>query len=221
MNETKRSRSFYEQDEDISFSPILDTSEVPQDQPTELIKPKVEQSSTEKIVTKYVDGHKIKTSSFLETHVNSVRNQLIDQWNYASAELSNLQSAACNEWNNVTESVTSVYDPRDEFLPSFIYALTGTLVGSILVNQRSLPVRFITPVTFGLAGFKLFLPYTFSNTVNAVKNYEAEEYPDLLQFQRSLKQYAIETEQSIEQLSEDAKLSLIQGVHDIRESITK
>jgi organizing structure protein 2 len=76
-------------------------------------------------------------------------------------------------------------------------------------------------VTFGLAGFKLFLPYTFSNTVNAVKNYEAEEYPDLLQFQRSLKQYAIETEQSIEQLSEDAKLSLIQGVHDIRESITK
>lgn len=211
LNESKR--SFYSDDEDLKYSPILETS-------NPHIKT-VDHPKEKEIVSEFVDGHKIDSSSYLNKSFNSIRNKIIYQLDLTTAEFRNLKSAAKNEINNLTENITSVYDPKDEFLPNFIYALTTTLFGSILVNRKSLPVRFFTPLLFGLASFKFFLPLTFSNTANAIRNYESKEYPELLDQQRSFKNFILETESSLEKLSSDSNQYLIDTVRQIRESVTK
>lgn len=225
MNDSKPSRSFYEKDDDLSLSSIIaEPQQTIDDTPAletaaKQAKKPVEKEET--VVTKYVDGFKINTSNFLEKHLHGVRSSIINNLNYADAEYRNLKSAACNEWTNLTSGLTSLYDPKDEFLPSFIYALTFMLSGSILVNRRSLPVRFITPIVFGIAGFKMFLPGTFCNTSRAIKNWEAKEHPDLLQGQRALKQSWIDAERAIEQTGAELNQGLINTVHDIRTSLVK
>lgn len=202
-------RSFYSNEQSIA------QSELP------VAVPQPVSSTEESLTTEFVEGHKVNRSGFLEQHTQQVRESLNQNLNIATAEYNNLKASANNEWNNLVENVTSVYDPRDRFLPNFNYALTVMLTGSILAAKKSLPVRFITPVVFGAAAFKLFLPRTFANTCDAVKNYEAEHSPQVLSFQRAVKASLQDVEQGVCQASTEANKQLIQLVHDVRVNLTK
>lgn len=217
LNESKPSRSFYEQDDNLNLSPIIDTPPVNTASAKEIKKTEVNEIE---VKSSFIDGYKINTSNFLEKHLNTLRSKTINQLNIIDAEVSNVTSAFKNEANTLYSHIYSVYDPRDQFLPSFIYALTTTLTGSILVNRKSLPVRFLSPLVFAAVGFKVFLPRTFDNTINAIKNWEAESYPELLNYQRSFKKFLIDSEEQAKAASKDLNKSLVATVHDIRTSLT-
>lgn len=219
FNETKPSRHFYEQDDDLNLSPIIETKPASLEPTKSKTKKELESDTTVK--STFIDGYKINTSNFLEKHLNTLRANLINQLNIADAELGNITSAFRNEVNTLYSNIYSVYDPKDQFLPSFIYALTTTLTGSILVNKRSLPIRFFSPLLFATVGFKVFLPRTFDNTVDAIKNWEAHSYPELLEVQRSFKKSLVDLEQQACQTTKDLNNSLIATVRDIRTTLTK
>lgn len=202
------SRSFYAEEKDIAFSQV----------PVEKASVPVEEDTIKK---EFVSGYEVDRSSFLEEHTKVLRGKLNTQLSIVTAEYNNLRSAAKNEWDNAINKITSVYDPEDKFLPNFNYALTIMLSGSILASKSSLPVRFITPVVFGTAAFKFFLPRTFANTCNAVMNYEANNYPDVLSFQRSIKDSLQQLEKQGCDLQRDANEQLVKLVHDVRVSLTK
>ncbi|KAH3672424.1 hypothetical protein WICMUC_004260 [Wickerhamomyces mucosus] len=215
------SRSFYSNEEDPSISQIISNndnikSQIIQNQKDEE-KP-VAKSNSKEIISKYVDGYQINSNNYLETQLNSYRSSIISKLNYIDAEYKNLKSASKNEFKSLTDNITSVYDPKDQFLPNFIYALTTTLSGSILVSKKSLPIRFLTPILFSIGSFKFFLPNTFNNSIQSIKNWENEELPQLLKFQKSIKSSISQFEQSIEKSGENLNQSLIETVHDIRTS---
>jgi len=187
---------------------------------TEFLSQSSSKNETE-VKSALLDGYKINTSSFLEKHLNSIRSCTINKLNIADSELKNLTAVFRNEINNLYSNLYSVYDPNDQFLPSFIYALTTTLTGSILVNKKSLPIRFFSPLVFAVLGFKVFLPGTFDKTINATKNWEAHSYPELLNYQRSFKKILIETEQQAIKISQDFNGSLVSTIHEIRTSLSK
>ncbi|CCH41859.1 hypothetical protein BN7_1398 [Wickerhamomyces ciferrii] len=218
LNDSKKpSRSFYEQEDDLNLSPIV---EAPKESTIKSTK-QSEPESTNELKSTFIDGYKINTSNFLEKHFNSIRKSIITQFDIANAELNNITAASRNEINNLYSNLVSVYDPKDEFIPGFIYTLTSTLTGSILVHNRGLTLRFLSPLLLASLGFKFFLPGTFNNTLNVVKNWEAEFHPDLLQSQRNLKKFLIDSENQLEDFGKNANQSLISTIHDIRTSLTK
>lgn len=197
-------RAFYTEQKDLSQ--------------TELDIPVTHQhtEAPELLDKQFVDGQKVNRASFLESKLQTVRESLYQDVTIAGAEWNNVKAATANEWNNLINTVTSVYDPRDKFLPNFNYALTIMLSGSILANRSSLPVRFLTPVVFGATAFKFFLPGTFDNTTNAVKNWEAREHPELLGFQRSLKAGVTDVETTLSLWRAQGEQQLIDWVHQLR-----
>ncbi|KAH3674666.1 hypothetical protein WICPIJ_009508 [Wickerhamomyces pijperi] len=209
----KQSRSFYQQDEEVA--PISTPIEQ-QSTTTTSTTTKPTTNEVTGVVSEYIEGYKIQTSSFLEAHSQVLRSALAEKVNYVEAEYNNLKSAATNEWNTLTSNIVSVYDPRDQFLPSFIYALTTTLTGSILVSKRSLPVRFITPLVFAIGSFKYFLPLTYNNTKSSIKSWEAESTPELLEFQKSVKGFASDLEDGVVKTGDSLNQGLIDLVHQAR-----
>lgn len=206
------SRSFYAEETGIDKSNVS----VPvQEQYAQIT------AAQEPVTREFLEGHKVNRSSYLENQLQVVREKLYQEVTLVQAEYYNLKAASLNEWNNFVDTVTSVYDPRDKFLPNFNYALTALLTGSILANKRSFAVRFITPLVIGTTASKFFLPRTFDNTLNAIKNYEAEKYPEVLSFQRSIKSGLQDSENSLIDLSTRANEQLVQLIHDVRVSLTK
>lgn len=209
----KQSRSFYQQEDEVALPPVQ--LESVQEQSSEQT-PVTATNEATGMVSQYVEGYKVQSSSFLEAHTKVVRSSIAEKVNYVEAEYNNLKSAAFNEWNTLTSNITSVYDPRDHFLPSFIYALTTTLTGSILVSKKSLPVRFFTPLAFAVGSFKYFLPLTYENTKQSVKSWEAESTPELLEFQKYVKSFTGEVEDDVVKIGEAMNQGLIDFVHQIR-----
>lgn len=194
-------RSFYADDEETITTPGLNTQI-----PDEL---KSQESSHGNI--SFIEGMSIRTIPKFETQLNKLRVSLYDNLNIGTAELNTQLSAISNEFNIIKNEYNSIIN--EPILPNLIYILTASLTGSILVNRRLLPIRFITPVIFGGVAFNYFMPKSFNNAENKFINFEQKNYPDLykqqLQFRENMESYK---KQFKNELS-DAELNLQKNIH--------
>lgn len=127
-----------------------------------------------------VNGMTIRSSDFLESQLKSFRSFTISNLDYYFYEYQTLKSSLCNELHSVSNKYNQLV--AEPVLPNSIYILVSTFSGSILVNRRSLPVRFITPVIFGTVAFSQFMPRSFKNARQFLWENEKSYCPEFAKF---------------------------------------
>ncbi|KAG7846862.1 hypothetical protein KL941_002655 [Ogataea angusta] len=162
-------RSFYSDEEDILPTPGLNQA-IPKD----LSKKEDLLRNPHKQV---VEGKVISTNSTLEKYAKQAREYAVQKLDILDAEYRNLHAAYLNEKRNVIEKYHQLV--AEPVLPSGLYILTAMLTGSIMVRTRSLPLRFVTPVAFGLAATKYLMPKTLQNTTSWLSSLSREHIPEV------------------------------------------
>lgn len=196
-------RSFYEDDELVVTKPGY----------VDEISKKLESKETLNNVT-YVKGMAIRSPPYLEEQLNKIRLYTHSKLSIVEAELNTAVSATKNEINNVSQCIDSMI--KDPVLPNIIFILTATLSGSILVNRRSLPLRFLSPTVFGILSFSYFMPSSYNEVKSRITAYESEKCPELYQqqsqFFKELENQRKELNFKINNLNED----LASQIHEAR-----
>lgn len=159
----------------------------------------------------FIEGMGVRTVPILEKYSNRARLFLHDKLQIYLAELGTQTSALANEWQLLKGHVNSII--TEPVLPGLIYILTASLTGSILVNRRSLPLRFITPLAFGGVAFKYALPQLYLNTKAKLEAAEKDNFPEVYQQQVELKQQAQQLSNQADAALEDANVQLQSFVH--------
>lgn len=167
-------RSFYEDDQLIINKPGFNT---------EIQDSLKEQESSHGNIS-FIHGMGVRTTPYLEQYINKFRLYSHDKLAIYEAELGTQKTAFVNEMNSIFRSVESTI--REPVLPGLIYILTATLTGSIMVNKRSLPVRFAAPLVFGAGATSYFMPYTFETLTDKYSKFERETFPELHQQKQEL-----------------------------------
>ncbi|CDK24333.1 unnamed protein product [Kuraishia capsulata CBS 1993] len=171
-------RVFYEDDEDIFPKP---------GSTEEISKELKKQESPDMHNASFLDGMMIRSSPVLEKYTTKARLYFHDLLTKTEAEVGTLTSATQNELNTVKQTYRSIVE--EPVLPNSIYVLTGLLSGSILVNRRALPIRFITPIVTGLVSFRYAMPKTFDNSKKILLDYEKEKVPEIYEQQAETLKY--------------------------------
>ena len=162
-------RSFYEDDDKVLTTPGVNTP----------MPSKLEEEEKLHGNHSFVQGMVVRTSPVIETYTKELRKWLHDKYAIYGAEWETQKSLFNNEWNNVKREVAQTV--ADPVLPNLIYILTAALTGSILVNRRLLPTRFIVPVITGGAATAYFMPNTFRNLDKKLDQFEAQVAPQFHQ----------------------------------------
>lgn len=197
-------RSFYADDEDVITKPGFNSKI------TEELK---EKESAHGNIS-FIEGMGIRTVPILEKYSNKFRLFLHDKLQLYSAELDTQKTAASNEWNTVKAQYNQVI--AEPVLPSLIYILTASLTGSILVNRRSLPVRFITPLVFGGVAFNYFMPKSYNNAQNKLIGLEKSNYPDVYKQQNELIDQFNEYKKQFNQSLQQGEIELQKNIHETK-----
>ncbi|KAG7884902.1 hypothetical protein KL938_001159 [Ogataea parapolymorpha] len=162
-------RSFYSDEEDILPTPGLN-----QPIPKELSRKEDLLRNPHKQV---VDGKVISTNSTLEKYAKQAREYAVQKLDIFDAEYKNLHAAYLNEKRNAIDKYHQLV--AEPVLPSGLYILTAMLTGSIMVRTRSLPLRFVTPMVFGLIATEYLMPKTLQNTTGWLSSLEREHFPEV------------------------------------------
>lgn len=161
-----------------------------------------------------VDGMVIRTTPNLEKYSNKFRQFIISKFNVFEAELQTQKLAGFNEWQNLKSNFNSIV--KEPVLPNAIYILTAGLTGSILVCNRNIAVRFVTPLVFGGVATQYFMPRTFDNLMNQYDEFEVENVPEVFarrqELLRQLRQWRHDANVSRLQFND----CVIEQVHDLR-----
>lgn len=165
----------------------------------------------------FIEGMGIRSIPILEKYSNQFRLFLHDKIEIYSAELGTQRSAFNNELNTVKKNFNEII--TEPILPSFIYILTASLTGSILVNKRVLPIRFITPLLFGGAAFKYYMPKSFENASTRLLTIEEKNYPELHKQQIEFKNQYSQLKKDFNKSLGDSEIELQKNIHSTRESI--
>ncbi|KAG5421234.1 hypothetical protein I9W82_000324 [Candida metapsilosis] len=131
-----------------------------------------------------IDGMVIRTTPILEKYTNSIRQYLITKFNIFEAELETQKSAGMNEWRDLKAEFNSIVN--EPILPNSIYILTAGLTGSIIVRNRNIGLRLITPLVFGGCALKYFMPRTFGNLSKEYNEFEMKTVPDVYKQRQEL-----------------------------------
>lgn len=167
------SRNFYEDDEVSSTTPGLN-----EQMSKELEKKESIQLSEDVSI---FNGMTIRAPEFANKYLKDARLFLYKQLVLVENELSTTKTAINNEYADLKYQYHQMVE--EPLLPNLIYILTGSLTGSIIVRNRLLPIRFITPLIFGTAVFALSMPKTFDNTLTLLSQYE-QKWPELYETHR-------------------------------------
>ncbi|KAG7726567.1 hypothetical protein KL933_003498 [Ogataea haglerorum] len=208
-------RSFYSDEEDILPTPGLNQA-IPKD----LSKKENLLKNPHKQV---VEGKVISTNSTLEKYAKQAREYAVQKLDIFDAEYRNLHAAYLNEKRNVIERYHQLVG--EPVLPSGLYILTAMLTGSIMVRTRSLPLRFVTPMAFGLVATGYLMPKTLQNTTGWLDSLSRENFPEVSkQIDDAAKQFSdclsgMETtrskwRQSLTDSVRKARLELLQWTQD-------
>lgn len=197
-------RGFYENDD------LIDTKPGYNSKITEDLKQKEMSHGN----ISFIQGMGIRTTPYLEEYANKVRHFLHEKWSYYGAELRTQKSAALNEYNSIADNISSSI--KEPVLPSLIYILTASFSGSILVNKRALPIRFITPILFGGVAFKYLMPQSFEVCSQRFFQTEKENFPELYDNQVAGLQEIDAYKKQLEDTNLSIKKQLQDTVHDAR-----
>lgn len=197
-------RSFYEDDKFVVSKPGFNAE----------IDPKLEEKESAHGNISFVQGMGIRTTPLLEQYTNKARLFLHEKLSYYGAEFNTQISAFQNEVHSVKQELGSII--KEPVLPNLIYVLTTTLTGSILVNRRALPLRFLTPVFFGGAAFSYYMPNSFEQARLDYNHFENENLPELSKLRQELGSLFREYKSALSGFAEDANAALQRNVHNSR-----
>lgn len=202
-------RLFYEDDDVVITKPGFNVE----------ISDELKQEESSHGNISFIKGMGIRTAPILEQYFNKARLVLHENVSYFGAELGTQKSAINNEYNNIKGEINSVI--REPVLPNLIYILTTTLTGSILVNRRSLPVRFITPVAFAGIAFNYFMPRSYNEVTKKFTAYEKENFPEIYKNQLLLKENYHESKKNVSEALDSSKKLIECSVRDARIYLTE
>lgn len=163
-------RSFYEDDELVITKPGYNNE----------ISKELHSKETLNNVS-YAKGMTIRSAPYLEEQLNKIRLYTHNKLSILEAEVNTAVSATKNEIKILSDIVDDLI--KEPMLPNIIYILTATLTGSILVNRRSLPLRFLSPTIFGVLAFSYFMPASYHQVQTKLAAYESETFPEFYQQQ--------------------------------------
>ncbi|ODV59342.1 MICOS complex subunit MIC26/MIC27 ASCRUDRAFT_77096 [Ascoidea rubescens DSM 1968] len=168
--------------------------------------------------SKIIDGMSIRSYQILEKISLSSRKYLINFFDYYYAEYLTGKSSMKNEIKNLQEGIKGIV--VEPVLPNFIYILTGALGGSIAVNRRSLPIRFLTPFFVGLVLFKKMMPESFENSSRFVIGLEKKYQPEVYEKREEIIQKIGEEKREAERYIENKNVELQREIHKARKYIS-
>lgn len=196
-------RSFYEDDEYVMTKPGVNTE----------ISPELEQKEQLHNAT-FVEGMTIRTNSALENPLSKARLFLYEKWSYYGAELNTQLSAAKNEINSLSKEIDQLI--KEPVLPNLVYILTITLTGSIMVNKRSLPLRFLTPTIFGVSSYSYFMPKSYTEVKSRILDYESNNFSDAYKKQTEILNQASDLKNQLVTKTEEMDKQLADRIHETR-----
>lgn len=124
--------------------------------------------------------------SVLEGGIKAARLELI-KYLEASKEVYITQSQKYFEAEReINSTLSSLHDRREALLPNGLYVLTGGILGSIVTRRSNIVARLVSPLVFGLASFKYFMPLTFERTFNFASEVEKSKLPSVYETQTAL-----------------------------------
>lgn len=202
-------RSFYEDDELITTKPGYNAA---------ITKDLREKESSHGNIS-FIEGMGVRTTPYLEKHFNTVRQFLHEKFSIASAELGTQKSALANEYAILKSKVNEVI--LEPIVPDCVNVIFPVLVASIVVNRRSLPLRFLaTSMVFGVS-VKYYMPRTYGAAKLKVILWEKENFPDVWQQQIEAKKSAEDFAAGTKVYSELLKLDLQRQIHGARLWVAK
>ncbi|KAG7705967.1 hypothetical protein KL950_003543 [Ogataea haglerorum] len=123
---------------------------------------------------------------FLEENIKRARLQLIQYLGLAKDKYIQQSEQYYKVERQVTDTLSSLHDKREELFPNSLYVLTGFLTGVVFTRRSNILVRSTVPLLCGVAAFRFFLPSTFSNVICWFDNYERKHQPELWSSQKDL-----------------------------------
>ncbi|CAI5757122.1 unnamed protein product [Candida verbasci] len=201
-------RTFYEDDELILNKPGI---------PLEETSSKLKQQESTHGDVEFVDGMVIRSTPILENYTSNFRKYLHDKFTIITAELGTQKSAIENEFNNLKSEYDQIV--KEPILPNLIYILTISLSGSILVRNRNIGLRFITPLLFGGVTMNYTMPNTFNNLVSSYEKFEHENIPELSKQKQELAVYYQQFRKEFYNQQINLNESILSSIHDLRKFI--
>jgi len=111
----------------------------------------------------------IEHPSRLETVIAKTTKLLEDTTTKTQEEIHRLTDKWIGVENEVKATVRQTVEPTEPILAGSIYTAVATLAGTIVVRNRGIVLRTLTPLAFATAGFAYFLPVTSRNLVRRVE----------------------------------------------------
>lgn len=197
-------RLFYEDEELITTTPGYNT---------EISKELKEKESVHGNIA-LVDGMGVRSTPYLEKHLNSFRLLAHDKLSIISAEFGTQKTALCNEINSLKAKVNGVV--AEPVVPRIIDVLLPVLAVSVFVSKRSLPVRLVATGTVGFFTVKHNMPQTYGNLKKGFLDWEAEVFPEAVKQQNEIAATACSLTKDLQKYSSQAKSDLQVLVHEAR-----
>lgn len=198
-------RSFYEDDVLVLTKPGYNAE----------ISASLKQKESSHGNVSFVDGMGIRSTPYLESHLNRLRVALYDKLSLYAAEIGTQITAVSSETKSIANSVHDTI--KEPLLPSTIYILTATLASSIFASKKSWPIRFAAPLTVGVASTAYFMPRTYGTLKSKYNATEKEYFPRLHQQKQDqiVSTYNFFKDELI-LLSSQTQKAVFRGVHDTR-----
>lgn len=193
-------RFFYEDEELITTTPGYNTE----------ITQELEQKESIHGNIALVDGMGVRSTPYLEKHLNTVRLLAHDRLSIVFAELGTQKTALCNEFASLKAKVNDIV--VEPVVPRIIDVLLPVLTTSVFVSKRAFPLRFVATTAVGLFTVKRNMPQTFDNLRNGFLKWEEEVLPEAVKQQNDLAA-------SVSSLSEDLLKYTLQAQSDFQAQV--
>lgn len=128
----------------------------------------------------------LTVESFLEDKIKLGREQLFKYLELSKKVYIDQSDKYFKAEREVSSTVSSLHDKREEYFPNALYVLTGGLFGSVLARNRNILLRIASPLACGLVSLKFFFPLTFANIFGYLDNAQKENLPDIYNKQTQL-----------------------------------
>ncbi len=110
---------------------------------------------------------------------------------------------------DVERTIKEIAPKHERLLPGAIYVAVTGMSGSILARNRSLPIRFFSPILLALFSAQLFLPETTGNVGKLIWRYE-QKIPEVAIVHQQVSTHVGYGMKKVEQTLEDGR-HLVEG----------
>lgn len=167
----------------------------------------------------FIQGMGVRTTPYLEKHFNNLRLYVHDKLSIVNAELGTQKTAVANEWATFKSKVDEII--VEPVIPDCVNVIFPTLIASIVVSRRSLPIRFLaTSTVFGVS-VKYYMPRTYEKSKSKILGWEKESYPEIWKQQEEFGGQMRDLVGEFEKYKAQLKQDLQKQIHEARLWVAK